>query len=51
MVSVAVTLGASEERAEKDMKEVHNFELQLTNISSLSGFNHLKLDIVTYVFV
>ena len=44
MVSVAVTLGASEERAEKDMKEVHDFELQLANISSLSGFDHLKLN-------
>ena len=46
MVSVAVTLGASEESAEKDMKEVHDFELQLANISSLSGLNHLKLSIV-----
>ena len=46
MVSVAVTLGASEERAEKDMKEVHDFELQLANISSLSGLNHLKSNIV-----
>ena len=37
MVSVAVTLGASQETAEKDMQEVHDFELQLANISSISG--------------
>ena len=37
MVSVAVTMGASQETAEKDMQEVHDFELQLANISSISG--------------
>ena len=51
MVSVAVTLGASEERAKKDMKEVHDFELQLANISSLSGCTHLKFNIVMNTMV
>ena len=37
MISVAMTMGATEERAVKDMKEVQEFEIQLANISTLSG--------------
>lgn len=37
MISVAMTMGATEERAGKDMKEVQEFEIQLANISTLSG--------------
>ena len=37
MISVAMTMGATEETAGTDMKEVQDFEIQLANISTLSG--------------